>query len=1018
MKEMRFPRAAISNYQFTIIVFILLVIYGVSSYMNMPRTEDPEIVVPGATVLAVYPGASPVDLEELVAIPLEDAINELDDIKKINTTLRDGICIIGVEFIFGTDAEEKYDEVVQKVNAVKSELPDKLYSLETNQWTTTDVNIMQLALVSEDAEFSEMFDEADKIKKEIKKISGVKSVEIVACPEEEVSISLDLEKMARMNISLERVSNTIRSNNANIPGGNIVVSGKTFGVKSSGSFEDLEEISNTIVSSYQGKTIYLKDIARIAFDYEENKYYARFSGQRSIFMTVKQKEGLNVFHTTEKIYPIIGKYRKALSGEIQIEYIFDQAEQVDERIDGFIQNLLQGILLVGIVILLALGLRSSVIVIIAIPLSIIMGLGAIDSMGFGIQQISIAGLVVALGLLVDNSIVIVENINRFVKMGYDPREAAVKGTSQIGWAIISSTATTILAFVPIVMMPDKSGEFIKSLPVTIIATLVFSLLIALTLSPLIASLIFRAGKSKKTTKTLAKGFQKLLNRLIEGPYRNSLNFALNNRALTIIVAILVLGFSVFLFQFVGISFFPKAEKPQFMLRVDMPEGTSLDKTDEVTHYVESVLDTIPDVKYYASNVGYGNPRIYYNIWPKDEAKNYAEIFVQLHEYEVEEFYDLIEGLRDFFRTYAGAKITVKEFEQGAPIQAPVMIYVYGDNLDKLRDISAEVEEMVKEQAGAINIENQLSKQKTELYFNINREKAGMLGVPLHTIDQTIRTAVHGTTISQFRDEKGEEYDIVFRLGTEEDVNTRDFDRIYVTSVTDKQIPIKQLASIEFKEAPSLVTRYNLDRTALITADVRKGYTLDEIMNPVLEELDQYNFPSGYGYYIGGELESRQESFGGMQVAIVIALISIFAVLVLQFRSFVQPLIIYAAIPFALIGVIWALFITGYTFSFSAFIGLISLVGIVINNSIILVDYTNQLKGSGKSIMEALKEAGETRFTPIILTTLTTIGGLLPLTLAGGSMWAPMGWTIIGGLLVSTMLSLIVVPVLYGVLVRR
>lgn len=260
MKEMKFPRAAINNYQFTIMVFILLVIYGIFSYVNMPRTEDPEITVPGASVIAVYPGANPVDLEELVAVPLEDAINELDDIKKINTTLRDGICIIGVEFIFGTNAKDKYDEVVQKVNSTREVMPENLYSLETMQWTTSDVNILQLALISESAAYSELYDEAEKIEKEIKKIRSVKNVDIIACPEEEVKISLDFEKMAQMNISLDKVSNAIISNNANIPGGTIDISGKVFGVKTSGSYDNLQEIENTIVSSYQDRIIYFKDI--------------------------------------------------------------------------------------------------------------------------------------------------------------------------------------------------------------------------------------------------------------------------------------------------------------------------------------------------------------------------------------------------------------------------------------------------------------------------------------------------------------------------------------------------------------------------------------------------------------------------------------------------------------------------------------------------------------------------------------------------------------------------------------
>ena len=1010
---MKLPCFAIGNYQFTLMVFILLMAYGINAYFQMPRTEDPEIVVPGGSVIAIYPGANPVDMEELVASPLEDAINEIDDIKKINTGLRDGIAVISVEFEFNADADEKYDELLQKVNSTKSELPGNLLSLETMQWTTSDVNIMQIALVSEDAEFAYMEEEAEKLKKDINKIRGIKRVEIVAVPEQEIRVSLDLEKMAAQNISIDQVARTIQSNNANIPGGNVVVGERSFGIKTSGSYKNLEEIRNTVVHAYGERLIYLKNIAHVSFDYEDNNYYARFNGERSIFLIVQQKSDLNLFDITGQIRPIVENFRERLAGSMDIYYVFDQSEQVQERINGFLSNLFQGILLVGAVILLALGFRSAIIVIIAIPLSIVMGLGAVDVSGFGLQQITIAGLVVSLGLLVDNSIVIVENINRFVQMGHSPRDAAIRGTSQIGYAIISSTATTVLAFVPLLMMPDKAGAFIKSLPVTIIATLIFSLMIALSLSPLIASLLFKGRNANSDTKK--KGIRKLLKGFIEGPYRKSLAYALRNKMLSITVALLILGFSVFVFvEFLGSSFFPKAEKPQFMIRVNTPEGSSLDKTDRIASYVESVLDTIPDVKYYATNVGHGNPRIYYNIWPKDNARNYAEIFVQLEEYEVDKFYALLDRLRGTFSNYPGAKINIKEFEQGTPIQAPVMIYVHGKNLKELRKLSAEVKLLVEKQPGSVNVENELSRRKTDLHFNINRDKAAMYGVPVASVDRTIRAAVNGETVSTFRDEQGEEYNIVVRLPEGDSIAPGDFEKIWVESLSGKFIPLDQLASLEFREAPGLITRYNLDRTALITADVRKGFTLDEVMEPVMTDLEHHDFPAGYGYHIGGELESREESFGGMQVAVIVALISIFAVLVLQFRSFVQPLIIYSAIPFALIGMIWALLITGNTFSFTAFVGLISLVGIVINNSIILVDYTNQLRQDGKSLNEALKEAGETRFTPIILTTLTTIGGLLPLTLQGGSLWAPMGWTIIGGLLVSTLLTLIIVPVLYEI----
>lgn len=1017
MKEMKLSRFALSNYQFTLMVFILLMTYGVNAYFQMPRTEDPEIVVPGGSVIAVYPGASPVDMEELVASPLEDAINEIDDIKKINTSLRDGIAVISVEFEFNTDADKKYDELLQKVNSSKSDLPDNVLSLEIMKWTTSDVNIMQIALVSEDAAFAYMEEEAEKLKKEINKIKGIKRVEIIAVPEQEIRVSLDLEKMAAQNISVDQVARAIQSNNANIPGGNIKIGDRSFGIKTSGSYKDLDEIRNTVVHGYAERLIYLKNIADISFDYEDNNYYARFNGERSIFLAIQQKSDLNLFDITGQIRPIVENFRDRLADDMEVYFVFDQSEQVQDRINGFLSNLFQGILLVGAVILLALGFRSAIIVIIAIPLSIVMGLGAVDVSGFGLQQITIAGLVVSLGLLVDNSIVIVENINRFVQMGHSPKDAAIKGTSQIGYAIISSTATTVLAFVPLLMMPDKAGAFIKSLPVTIIGTLIFSLMIALSLSPLIAGLLFK--KKKNNVPGKERGIKKLLKGFIEGPYRISLAFALRNKILTVAFALLVLGFSVFVFiEYLGTSFFPKAEKPQFMIRVNTPEGSSLDKTDRIASYVESVIDTMPDVKYYATNVGHGNPRIYYNIWPKDNASNFAEIFVQLKSYDVVRFYAILDNLRSTFSGYPGAKIVIKEFEQGTPIQAPVMVYIHGKHLQTLRKISEEIKDLVESQAGSVNVENELSKRKTDLHFNINREKAAMYGVPVASIDRTIRASINGETVSSFRDEQGEEYNIVLRLPEGDSIRPDDFEKIWVQSISGSFIPLDQLATIEFRGAPGLITRYNLDRTALITADVRKGFTLNEVMDPVIEALEEYNFPAGYGYHIGGELESREESFGGMQVAILVALISIFAVLVLQFRSFVQPLIIYSAIPFALIGMIWALLITGNTFSFTAFVGLISLVGIVINNSIILVDYTNQLRNDGNSITEALKKSGETRFTPIILTTLTTIGGLLPLTIQGGSLWAPMGWTIIGGLLVSTLLTLIIVPVLYKIFTAK
>ncbi len=1012
---MRIPGLAIQNYQFTLTAFGLLLMVGITSFFTMPRSEDPPLDIPGASVIIIYPGSNPVDLEQLVATPLEEALNELDDIKRMETTMRDGILITSVEFTFNTDPGEKFDEVSRQVSSIRSELPEEIYDVDILEWSSTDVVMMQLAMVSETAEFAFLEKEAEKLKKKMGKVPGVKLVEILAVPEEEVRVSLDLEKMSQMYISIDQVTRSILSNNANIPGGSMEIGERDFGIRTSGSYQNLEEIRRTIVSSYMGRNIYLENIASVDFDYEDNNYIARYKGSRAIFLSVRQKEGYNIFRITGELDRVVEDHKASLDKEIQLITVFSQAESVDERINGFLGNLLFGILLVGLLIFFSLGFRASLLVIIAIPLSILIGLGFVDLSGFGLQQISIAGLVIALGLLVDNSIVIVENTERFIGLGHSRREAAEKGSVQLGWPIISATATTMLAFVPIMSMPDKAGRFMQSMPVTVIYTLFASLIIALLLTPYLSSVFLRKHVPGPPKREYNLKF--FLKYLIGGPYRRTLDFALRRRGLVILISLLLISGSLVLFRFVGVSFFPKAEKPQFMIRIHTPEGTNIRKADAVARQVEEMLDTIPLVKHYASNVGHGNPRIYYNIFPKRFEKNYAEIFVELNRYEIEEFDALIASLRNVFMEYPGARINVKEFEQGSPIEAPLTIKITGSNMELLKKISGDLEDMVRQEEGLVNIENSLNRSSTDFYVHINRDKASMLGVPVFEIDRTVRTAITGTQVSSFRDKEGNEYNIVLRLPLRERARLEDFDRIYVTSLSGRAVPLKQLARLELKEAPGIITHFDMERNGTITADVKKDHSLDEIVERLNARFKDYPLPADYRYFFTGELESRDESFGGMMRASIIALIAIFAVLVLQFRSFTQPFIIFSAFPLAMIGSVLALFITGYSFSFTAFIGLISLIGIVVNNSIILVDYINKLVKEGMEKVEAIKLAGETRFTPIVLTTLTTIGGLLPLTLRGGSLWAPMGWTIIGGLLVSTFMSLLVVPVLYRMYTR-
>ncbi|MEL6660212.1 MAG: efflux RND transporter permease subunit [Bacteroidota bacterium] len=1009
---MNIPAFSIKNYQLTLTAFVLLLIAGLFSFTSMPRQEDPVLDIPNTIVVAVYPGANPRDIESQVVDPIEEAIKELDDLKELRTTVRDGAAVTEVEFEFGVDPDDKYDEVQRQINQLKDVLPSDLYSLEARQINTNTVNIFQIALISETAEYKQLLAEAELIKDEIESVSGVRKVELEAYPEEEVRLALDPIKMTQANLSIDDIEQAIAGTNANIPGGAIKVSNKLFAVKTSGAYEDLDQIRQTVVGVHQGKLVYLKDVADVHFTYEDDRWLARYNGKPAMYINVTQKEGMNIFDVSDPVKAQLADYR--LPTDMQLAYVFDQSAGVQERVSGFIGNLGQGILLVGVVIFLLLGVRSASLVMLAIPLSIMIGLLAVDGLGYALQQMSIAGLIVALGLLVDNSIAITENIERLLGKGLSPTQAAADGTQQLVTPIGSATLTTVLAFVPIVLMPDVTGAFIGALPITVIATLVASYAIAITLTPFLASRFLKPKQSGDQNSWLFRQ----LGEFIKGPYTRTLNWVNDHKWLTLGMAGLAFVGAMALFPLVGVSFFPKAEKPQLRITVNLPKGSNLDATDRAVTYVEQVLSEYEEVDYYAANVGHGNPRIYYNIASTSYRSTYGELFVTLKSYEVDAFYELLNELRERLGTYTAARIDVREFVQGPPSKAPVEIQIQGNDLEQLQALSRKVERTVRQTPGAINVSNPLRENSTDLHFEINRDKAMLFGVPLFTVDKTIRSFVNGNTVGVFRDTDGEDYNIVLRYEGGEDFSLKDFDRLSIPTMTGNFLPLRQVANIQFEEAPSQIEHYDNKRVTTVLADLDNGYTLDNVISDIDSQLAQEEWPQGYSYTYLGDLANRNSSFGGMGIASLLAILLIVGVLIIQFRSFTQPLIILTALPLAMIGSILALFITGIAFSFTAFIGLTSLIGIAINNSIVLVDYANAVRAEGASIRDAAIQAGQVRFTPIVATTLTTILGLLPLTLNGGSLWAPMGWTIIGGLLTSTTLVLLIVPILYQLFTRE
>jgi multidrug efflux pump subunit AcrB len=1004
MSFLEFP---IRRYQFTLIAFAMLVALGVTAFKGIPRQEDPYFPIATFQIVIAYPGAEPQDVERLVVKPIEDRLNELDDVKKIESHSNDGVAVIIAEFESSVDNDKKYEEIVREINALRPTLPPELSKVDIKKFNPGLVNIVQFALVSPDAPYRELEDYARELKDTLKTLDGVRTAETWAYPARELRVALDLPRMAELKLAPSRVMQALQSENANIPGGSIDVGSRTFSLKTSGSYATLDEVRDTVVAVADGRSVRVRDIAEVTWDTQEHTYVGRYNGQRAVFVTANQKDGYNIFEVRERVIAAAERFEAQLPKRIRMELGFDQSENVSHRLDRLTTDFGIAIALVAIT-LLPLGLRAASVVMISIPLSLAIGLAALYFMGFSLNQISIAGFVVALGLLVDDSIVVVENIARFLRDGHSRMQAAILATRQIFEAIIGCTATIMFAFLPLMMIGGTSGQFIRVLPTAVLVTVGASLLVALTIIPFLASRFLKEHEDPHGNRML-----QWITGAIHRFYQPILHRALARPQLTVWTSLIAcFGVMVGVGGLIGFSLFPKADTPHFLVTVETPDGSSLAETDRALRFVETQLRELPDLVAYFSNLGHGNPRIYYNEQGNEGDSSYADVFVKLSKYDPTDTPLAFDRLRRELEKYPNARIHVREFRNGPPITAPIAVRVIGPDLDRLHEVARKVERVIEETPGTRDVQNPVRMRRTNLSLDIDSQKAALLGVPAVEFDRAVRLAVAGIPAGRFKDSDGEQYDIMVRTPIDARPDVRALDQVRVATLNGATLPLSQLARVGFSSAPTEIHRYNRERAVTIDADVKSGFNTDRVTKAVLERLDQMEWPRGYSYVPGGELETRTESFGGLQSALVIALLGIVAILVLEFGNFKSTLIVLTVVPFGIAGGILLLALTGNTISFTATIGFIALIGIETKNSILLVDFTNRLRAEGVPLDEAIERAGEVRFLPILLTSATAIGGLLPLALQNSAMYSPLAWVIIGGLLSSTVVARIVTPAIY------
>jgi multidrug efflux pump subunit AcrB len=1011
---MKLPSLAIKNAQFTLTIVVLLVLVGIVSYLNMPRSEDPQFDIPITLIEVIYPGASPTDIETLVVDPLEEEFADIDNIRKVESQIKNGGARIEIKFHYGSDPELAFNKIKLAVSSVKPSLPAGVQDLLVLKATPTSVAIVQLALWTEPADYKQMEFYAKLLEKRLETVSSVKKADVWGYPQQVVAVDLNLDLLLHHKISTTQIMQVLEGRAINITPGFVDAHTRRFNVKTSGNFEKIAQLEDTIITSTDDFVLRLKDVAEVDFGSLEPSYLAYYNKKPVIFITVEQRINTNIFSLTKEIQQEIALFKQTVPPELKLDVLFEQAESVETRVNGFFKNLWQGLVLVGLLSLLFLGLREAVVVMIAIPLSFLIAIGWLDFAGFGLQQMSIVGLIIALGLLVDNAIVVTESIHRERKNHKSLSDAAIAGASKVGWAISSGTITTMLAFLPMLMLSSDTGDFIRSMPVTVVLVLLASLLIALTFTPLLASK-FLSSKTTTDSKTRKiKTLQHYINNFAENFYATSLQKLFRLKFVVIAIALVSLLAMLSLFSEVGLSLFPKAEKPMILIDVETPPNSSLNYTNRIMQKMTNFIEKQTLVDKVALNVGNSNPRIYYNEIPKRGVVKYGQILVVLTDFNPEGVEELVLNLRNEFNQWQQAKITIKEFTQGPVTDQPIAIRLISESLDDLERVAKDLESKMLTTKGIINIDNPITVANTELNLQIDYDKAGLSNIDINTLDNTLQSVLTGTYIGRFNDDNGENYPILVR-NKKSDINT--LSDVYVTSLTGQQIPLLQVVNTQLQKGQTDYFHHQKLRMAKVSADADLGFSVKVLTEELVQYLDQYDLPLGMYYTLGGEEESRQESFAGLTQIMLITAIGIFAVLVLQFKSFLQPLIIFSSIPFAMAGSVIGLYLTGLSFSMMAFIGLISLFGIVVNNAIILIDSTNRNLADGLDKQKAVLKASSTRFTPILLTTLTTIGGLIPLTLYGGGLWQPLGVVLISGLCVSAISSFLLVPVLTELLTR-
>ncbi len=1001
----------------TLVIFIAVIVMGVFSLRNMPVDLYPEIDPPFISVFTIYPGASAADIETNVTRPLEDNLSIVTNLKNMTSQSRDDISAITMEFEYETNLDEATNEIRDVIGRILRFLPEGIEQPTVFKFSSAMIPVMMLSATADESypALAKILDE--RLINPLNRIEGVGAVGIFGGPEREIQINVDPRKLEAYNMSVEQLGGILAAENINLPSGNVKFGSVDYPLRFTGEFTESSRINDIVITSFNGNPVYVRDVAEVNDTLREMTIEERINGRQGLRLIVQKQSGANTVQIANEVNKMLEEIIKTLPPDIVIGVVFDTSEFINNSISNLINILYYAGIFVTLVVLFFIGRwRATFIIILTIPVSLVTAFIYLYFTGNTLNLISLSSLTIAMGMVVDDAIVVLENITRHIEKGSSARESAIYGTNEVGLAVVASTLTVVAVFLPMTLISGLMGLFFRQLGWIVTITITVSTIAALSLTPMLSSQLLKFSSAKRTG--LGPKTSAIIDNALSGLdrfYSNILGWGVGNKWKVVFISVSIFFASLFLTGYIGTGFFPEADNSRISINIELPTGLRLEETSKTARAIEKIIENdYPEIEAINTSSGYsstagifGNPRAgshtidltFRLVAPKQRSRDVWEIADALRE-ELSVFPEIV--------TY-----TVQTEGGGFGAGAPVQVEIYGDDFNTTNAFAEELALKMRAIEGTRDVDLSRGPEKPELRIVPDQEKMAMFGLNTNTVSRAIRNRIEGMTATRFR-EDGDEYDVVIRHKEEFRNTFSDIENIQVLNPMGQMVRLKEFASIEEFYSPPNIERKNRMRYLTVNSQLH-GRSLGNVTTDIQAAIEEMEIPPGITYRFAGEIQEQQDAFADLVLLLLLSIFLVYVVMASQFESFSMPFIIMLAVPFSFTGVLLALFISGGELNVISFIGAIILVGIVVKNSIVLVDYTNLLVGRGKSIVTAVRMAGKSRLRPVLMTTLTTLLAMIPLavsTAEGSEIWQPMGVAVIGGLSFSTLITLVFVPVVY------